>query len=452
MLSGLRKRGPPADVVRADTLDLKDQTSPSAQEHHKSVRGSPLGVGAAAPHQAAELRHVQHERAAEEESLSRAWHNAHDLSEDPPSDEETVLTPSTNGIHHNNHDEQQNGTHGGGDSDADMADADADDSLDDDMLDKISSSPSISDGIHSSPVSYSVRNTCMTPLASTAKSPRQNQDSCNAMTSDESSPDSEPSLYSLKRSRAVRQRPATPHVGRCQVDDSASSSPYTSSPDHYPLCLVQEPDTPSKGHHRTGEYPMPGTTMDRTENDELQQSTAHDGELNQSNDATAKGNPPPLVKSESDIALESHLLPLDDPLLDTDGEVDDTPGLLYISPLASPSSDEDEWETESDSEDSIYCGNNRSNGSFILETIDDDPIGIPIDEHFIDYGWGCECLRELEDIDFEFVYALHTFVATVEGQANAIKGDTMVLLDDSNSYWWLVRVVKDSTIGTFQLY
>ncbi|TWU72359.1 hypothetical protein ED733_003013 [Metarhizium rileyi] len=50
-------------------------------------------------------------------------------------------------------------------------------------------------------------------------------------------------------------------------------------------------------------------------------------------------------------------------------------------------------------------------------------------------------------IDFEFVYALHTFVATVEGQANATKGDTMVLLDDSNSYWWLVRVVKDSSIG-----
>ncbi|RKF65823.1 putative sh3 domain protein [Erysiphe neolycopersici] len=52
-----------------------------------------------------------------------------------------------------------------------------------------------------------------------------------------------------------------------------------------------------------------------------------------------------------------------------------------------------------------------------------------------------------EDIDFEFVYALHTFIATIEGQANATKGDTMVLLDDSNSYWWLVRVVKDSSIG-----
>ncbi|KAG6086405.1 hypothetical protein E4U15_000718 [Claviceps sp. LM218 group G6] len=58
-----------------------------------------------------------------------------------------------------------------------------------------------------------------------------------------------------------------------------------------------------------------------------------------------------------------------------------------------------------------------------------------------------ECLLNSEDIDFEFVYALHTFVATVEGQANATKGDTMVLLDDSNSYWWLVRVVKDSSIG-----
>lgn len=54
-----------------------------------------------------------------------------------------------------------------------------------------------------------------------------------------------------------------------------------------------------------------------------------------------------------------------------------------------------------------------------------------------------------EDIDFEFVYALHSFTATVEGQANATKGETMVLLDDSNSYWWLVRVEKDSSIGVY---
>lgn len=57
-------------------------------------------------------------------------------------------------------------------------------------------------------------------------------------------------------------------------------------------------------------------------------------------------------------------------------------------------------------------------------------------------------MRGLEDIDFEMVYALHTFTATVEGQANATKGEHMVLLDDSNSYWWLVRIVRDASIGS----
>lgn len=71
----------------------------------------------------------------------------------------------------------------------------------------------------------------------------------------------------------------------------------------------------------------------------------------------------------------------------------------------------------------------------------------PYDASISDYSTE-DSLHGSEDIDFEFVYALHTFVATVEGQANATKGDTMVLLDDSNSYWWLVRVVKDSSIGT----
>jgi hypothetical protein len=81
------------------------------------------------------------------------------------------------------------------------------------------------------------------------------------------------------------------------------------------------------------------------------------------------------------------------------------------------------------------------------EEDDDDGLSLCPDARFCDAGWGIESLHETEDIDFEFVYALHTFVATVEGQANATKGDTMVLLDDSNSYWWLVRVVKDSSIG-----
>jgi hypothetical protein len=53
----------------------------------------------------------------------------------------------------------------------------------------------------------------------------------------------------------------------------------------------------------------------------------------------------------------------------------------------------------------------------------------------------------VQDIDFDFMYAFHSFAATVEGQANATKGDMLVLLDDSNSYWWLVRVVKDHSVG-----
>lgn len=40
-----------------------------------------------------------------------------------------------------------------------------------------------------------------------------------------------------------------------------------------------------------------------------------------------------------------------------------------------------------------------------------------------------------ENIDFDLVYALHTFCASVEGQATVNKGNSLTLLDDSNSYW-----------------
>lgn len=85
------------------------------------------------------------------------------------------------------------------------------------------------------------------------------------------------------------------------------------------------------------------------------------------------------------------------------------------------------------------------------EEDDDGDFSTLDDSRFLDSGWGGECLQDTEDIDFELVYALHTFVATVDGQANATKGDAMVLLDDSNSYWWLVRVVKDASIGKLRV-
>ncbi|EJD35956.1 hypothetical protein AURDEDRAFT_188539 [Auricularia subglabra TFB-10046 SS5] len=52
-----------------------------------------------------------------------------------------------------------------------------------------------------------------------------------------------------------------------------------------------------------------------------------------------------------------------------------------------------------------------------------------------------------DSINFDLVYAIRTFAATVEGQANVFKGDSLVLMDDSNSYWWLVQVLKTSEIG-----
>lgn len=54
---------------------------------------------------------------------------------------------------------------------------------------------------------------------------------------------------------------------------------------------------------------------------------------------------------------------------------------------------------------------------------------------------------EDEPIDFSLVYALHTFVANLEGQVCALKGDSLELLDDSNSYWWLVKCIKTDEIG-----
>jgi hypothetical protein len=49
--------------------------------------------------------------------------------------------------------------------------------------------------------------------------------------------------------------------------------------------------------------------------------------------------------------------------------------------------------------------------------------------------------------DDRLVYSLHNFVATAEGQATVIKGDQLVLLDDSNSYWWLIRRIRTQVVG-----
>ena len=80
--------------------------------------------------------------------------------------------------------------------------------------------------------------------------------------------------------------------------------------------------------------------------------------------------------------------------------------------------------------------------------LEDDSDGEDRDLDYMDDDDGSSSLSiPNESIDFDLVYALHSFAATVEGQANVVKGDSLFLMDDSNSYWWLVRVLKTQEVG-----
>ena len=214
------------------------------------------------------------------------------------------------------------------------------------------------------------------------------------------------------------------------------SSPNVSTPTHVSLSLIHEEEEsgPPKVHH----HQQMGLYAERQGANSFSKVNVNCGLDNQlaapfndtGIDRYIEGLETIYESYDEDLRpadLHLLLLPLNDPLLDSN--FDDPLASPPPSPLSSP-------------KPSLTRARPQDQN-------DDEPGGISFVQNprFIDSGWGGECLREIEDIDFEFVYALHTFVATVEGQANATKGDTMVLLDDSNSYWWLVRVVKDSSIG-----
>ena len=457
------------NIVRADTIDLQDQDNPSAAEHHK-----PQIQGGLAPHQRAEVHHVLDERNTEEHALADAWNIAGSLTDEPDAIGEAQLQ---------NGDQERtaNGTHegqeGGAESEADG---------DDDMMDRISSSPSIDDGgyiLHSSPpplfpalarVKWPERTSSLSP--SPRNTPTPTQETFNQSSS--STPDSSPFLqtpqhFPLHVRRTGKE--ASPRGGQPEWP----SSPFDENPGHLPSMTVQRADNKfsplSKRHHSRGRYtgpPLPeledpmefeGEDLDQDEETAPQAKVfgSNDQQYHRSVDDQASENsvlvhnldsgarpiespfrthsftrslgdlantnlePSPSFTSIASVDLDDVLLPKDDPLLDTP---------------PSPTDSSDSWESLPSDSDSADESTNDD---------DTDALFANLDNRFIDSGWGGECLRETEDIDFEFVYALHTFVATVEGQANATKGDTMVLLDDSNSYWWLVRVVKDSSIGAF---
>lgn len=79
--------------------------------------------------------------------------------------------------------------------------------------------------------------------------------------------------------------------------------------------------------------------------------------------------------------------------------------------------------------------------------LEDDSDGEEREDYMDDDDGSSSLSIPNESIDFDLVYALHSFAATVEGQANVVKGDSLFLMDDSNSYWWLVRVLKTQEVG-----
>ena len=487
-------------IAYPDTIDLQDQTAPSAQDHSRSPYHQPsLGHGPAAPHQASELRHAHNERVAEETALSHAWNNAHNLSEEPPSEDDDMymnghnldgdtLLPQNGGMLTNGDD------HG--------MDEDGDDSMDDDGMDKISSSPSISDGGYS-PLLWPRRTSSLTPVPSPLGTPsREASGPFNSPVS--SSPLSIsrrnlPRVDSDSLRRPQLSSPASISTRSAQscnnvVEDNCSSSSLTSLPEHLALSrrsgLFNSQDY---HHHQWGEYKEPSfelsqslteitdKNLENLENSQIPLDNK-ENEFQEEQDKTTPlylqnidmfnhaipdnpTNTSTFEKSPSDIELEGYLLPMNDPLLlalydrQTRDDASATQFSVYkanfssipdYSPVSSVgeaaslisdnSSDSSDWTTDSDGDDNSF-------DSFTFNDDDATSFQTSIHPNFFCSGWSGDCLQELEDIDFEFVYALHNFVATVEGQANAAKGDTMVLLDDSNSYWWLVRVVKDSTIG-----
>ncbi|KFY19060.1 hypothetical protein V493_08167 [Pseudogymnoascus sp. VKM F-4281 (FW-2241)] len=355
-------------IIRADTIDLQDHDAPSAKDHSRQpTHPSAIGAGPPAPHQAGAIRNVAEENERRQHpDTSPNWANADDSEYD---DSDAIEPAAANGTYHNQHGAHASQNGGSHAEDADMADAEGDDSLDeDDMMDKISSSPSIDDGGYSSPLS------------------------------------SWPLGYNI---------PATTSMSYSSfVDDVsvASSPPYRDQYRNHPAFLPSVPFViePSFAHRLGNSHLQVSvnslTAITRVWEEESNYDASDPGQMDAYDDDYDPYNSDDVFAVHSESASDS-----------SDGTED-----WYDDNLCFPCESSDEG---------------------------DDEFPYPEDPRFIDSGWGGECLQDTEDIDFEFVYALHTFVATVEGQANATKGDTMVLLDDSNSYWWLVRVVKDSSIG-----
>lgn len=381
-----------------DTLDLQDQDSPSTQDHHKhSAQNVDFGDNLIGSHHASEIRHIHEERQDEQRNLQQAWN----------------ATGENQGAFANG----VNGHHAGDDGKSAAADSESDAASDDDLMDRTSSSPSIDDG------EYFTRK---------AQKPAY--------------------VPSLQRSvaRWDLSQPNPEPLARSD-DDTASEDGSTASSDDWP-----GPQTPVTNFFaRFYGLNSPGNTPGDKETNDLDNEPAGytDDHFPPIPEIPERfGNAAPrsrtMAPHHEDHKDPSWNLPLqtvpEDPSTvgTSTSDLDSNTSARSTTAASFDTSSETPWGSESGDD-------HLSNLTVQALRIDFDGCWLlrDTDCRFIRVNNPDRRLQSTEDIDFDFVYALHTFVATVEGQANAIKGDTMVLLDDSNSYWWLVRVVKDSSIG-----
>lgn len=439
--------------IPLDSIDLQDQNSPSAKDHSNH----PADTGRPAPHQAEALREVRAE-AAEENSrsprVSREWAvgettNLH--NQIASHDALAGINSSLNNhlMHQDDLAVAQNG--GSTAEDGDMADGEGDDGMDDDdMMDKISSSPSIDDGGYSFPSLQSRQvSSHVVDIFLSAKAEALEQDL-------------DPTLKKQQlegkeqegRSWPPRYDSLLPSSSPfSQITGNMSSSPFIDTPAHFPLNFLtsnfnQGPVQSEHHHHLLGLY---SEEIEEFEEDDYYEEEEEeyeeeynddyddeltDEEIRRRRELYIDPFEEPEVLIQREMSIESYdefFEELGDEVFQLEDSQNDVVESSFTSTRAEELGLMIPYERDEDEDDD-----------------DDDDVDVPYTDdssRFIDSGWGGECLQDLEDIDFEFVYALHTFIATVEGQANAQKGDTMVLLDDSNSYWWLVRVVKDGSIG-----
>jgi len=119
-------------ICGVDTLDLQDHENPTAAEHTKHPEQDGL-----APNLASQVHHVIQERRDEEESLADAWNVAGSLAEEPGGMDEAQANGDPSHATNGTHAEGGENGEGGAESEAEG---------EDDMMDRISSSPSIEDG------------------------------------------------------------------------------------------------------------------------------------------------------------------------------------------------------------------------------------------------------------------------------------------------------------------